>query len=177
MKNSISIYTFLLLVFCAFSAYAQQLNTESKAFQQEFLQRINAIRASGCNCGGQEMPPVQPVSWNTQLEAAAQMHADDMYIENYFSHESISGAKLKQRLERTGYNLSNVRRYAIGENIAKGQRSIPQVITSWINSPTHCKNLMNPDFREMGVAFRKYYWVQDFGMRLGGNSGSRFISF
>jgi uncharacterized protein YkwD len=136
-----------------------------KAFEQQFLSRVNALRSTGCKCGNTFMPPAAPLRWNSQLEAAAFAHAADMSKSRYFSHSNLKGETLKQRIENAGYILRGTRAYSYGENIAAGQRSIERVMQSWINSPGHCKNLMNPAFKEIGVAQTNYYWVQDFGMR------------
>ena len=56
-----------------------------------------------------------------------------------------------------------------GENIAFGPESVEEVVAGWLASPGHCANIMDPRFREMGVAValgRKrghFYWVQDLG--------------
>lgn len=56
----------------------------------------------------------------------------------------------------------------IGENIASGQHSAEDVVDSWMNSPTHRKNILNPDFENIAIAFYEasdiyhYYWVQEF---------------
>jgi len=39
------------------------------------------------------------------------------------------------------------------------------VMQGWFHSPGHCKNLMNPAFKEIGIAENNTYWVQDFGGR------------
>jgi hypothetical protein len=38
-------------------------------------------------------------------------------------------------------------------------------MNGWFKSPGHCKNLMNPAFKEIGIALYNTYWVQDFGGR------------
>jgi uncharacterized protein YkwD len=55
----------------------------------------------------------------------------------------------------------------VGENIAYGPTTATDAVQGWLDSPGHCKNLMNPRFTEMGVAFaaghaerRALYWVQ-----------------
>lgn len=111
------------------------------------------------------MPPVKPLLWNTLLERSASGHASDMSKRKYFAHTSLSGKTIKNRIEEAGYTLSGMRRYVIGENIAVGQRSVEDVMKSWIKSEGHCKNIMNNNFREIGVAKNNLYWVQDFGMR------------
>ncbi len=145
-------------------------NPESlNRFQNDFLTRINKVRASGCKCGRTNMPPVEPLSWNPLLERSAYGHAQDMYRRRYFAHTSLSGKTIKNRLEEAGYTLSGMRTYAFGENIAAGQKSIDQVMTSWLKSEGHCKNIMSQNFKEIGVAESNLYWVQDFGMRVARN--------
>ncbi len=56
--------------------------------------------------------------------------------------------------------------FAVGENIAFGQSNIDIVMDEWLKSEGHyCKNLMNAQFKEIGVAENHKYWVQDFGGR------------
>ena len=135
------------------------------SFQYEFLDRINQLRARGCNCGNTYMPPVAALNWNSQLEMAALGHAQDMSRKKYFDHVSKNGRTLKDRIFETGYTYNGYQSYFIGENIAMGQRSIREVMDGWIGSEKHCKNLMNPDFKEVGIAVVNSYWVQDFGAR------------
>ncbi|MEJ7692714.1 CAP domain-containing protein [Daejeonella sp.] len=138
-------------------------------FQNDFLTRINNVRTAGCKCGKTYMPPVEPLSWNSLLERSAYGHALDMSTRRYFNHTSLSGKTIKNRLEEAGYNLTGMRTYAFGENIAAGQKSIDQVMTSWLKSEGHCKNIMSPHFKEIGVAETNLHWVQDFGMRVARN--------
>ena len=138
-------------------------------FQTDFLTRINSVRTSGCKCGNIYMPPVEPLGWSNLLERSAYGHALDMSKRRYFAHTSLSGKTIKSRLEDAGYILTGMRAYAFGENIAAGQRSIDQVMASWLRSEGHCKNIMNKNFTEIGVAETNFYWVQDFGMRVARN--------
>ncbi len=130
-------------------------------FQQEMLNRVNQLRASGCMCGGQKMQPVGSLRWNGLLEQAAIRHAEDMKDHNFFNHKGSDGTEVDKRATEAGYNWSN-----IGENIAFGYPDMPQVIKGWIKSPGHCKQMMNPAFKEMGAAQDDTYWVQVFGKQL-----------
>jgi len=134
-------------------------------FRQEFLTQINRVRAQGCNCGSTYMPPAPPLNWNSELEMAALGHSQDMNRTGYFDHVSKNGRTMKDRITAAGYTYSGYRSFTIGENIAWGQRSIAEVMKGWIGSPGHCRNLMNPEFKEVGVALTNAYWVQDFGGR------------
>ncbi|WP_205780541.1 CAP domain-containing protein [Mucilaginibacter limnophilus] len=138
---------------------------DSIDFRNEFLTRINKIRQQGCKCGTQQMPPAPPLVWNELLEKAAQGHAEDMYRKHYFSHQSKDGRKIQDRITTAGYTFKGFRSFVIGENIAYGQQSIEEVQNGWFKSEGHCRNLMNPEFKEIGVAWHNKYWVQDFGGR------------
>ncbi|MGI4749840.1 MAG: CAP domain-containing protein [Janthinobacterium lividum] len=135
------------------------------SFKAEVLNRINRVRVQGCNCGNVFMPPVAPVVWNDQLAVAAAGHAQDMANQHYFIHESKNGDHIRNRFEKAGYGTVGFQRYVIGENIAQGQQSIEQVNQELFKSENHCKNLMNPAFKEVGVYVYDYYWVEDFGGR------------
>jgi uncharacterized protein YkwD len=51
------------------------------------------------------------------------------------------------RVDAAGYDWASV-----AENIAGGYPSIDAVVAGWVKSPSHCKNLMSPSFREAGLA-------------------------
>ena len=165
MRLTFTIPLFFTL-FCIGSKPDSKNSSNLNRFQNEFLNRVNKVRQSGCKCGSTYMPPVKALVWNNYLETSALGHAGDMFRRKYFAHKSLTGKTVKNRIEDAGYILSGTRTYAIGENIAAGQKSIEEVMKSWIKSEGHCKNIMNKDFREIGIAEMNLYWVQDFGMRI-----------
>lgn len=122
------------------------------------LQLVNSVRQSGCTCGSTIMPPVATISWNDQLGKAAYDHSVDMNTQNYFSHTSLSGTTPGQRITAAGYSWSTY-----GENIALGYSTEETVIAAWLKSEGHCKNIMNGNFKEMGVGKESNYWTQVFG--------------
>lgn len=127
---------------------------------REVLDEVNALRAQGCTCpGGRRYAPAAPLRWDARLARAAQLHADDMYYNDYFSHNSADGTSFSDRITRAGYAWQ-----AVGENIAKGQPTARAVVHAWANSKGHCMNMMNPGFEDMGVGKTGPYWVQDFGV-------------
>jgi uncharacterized protein YkwD len=155
----------LIVFFAALFWFANAYSQSSKQFRTEFLNSINATRQKGCNCGSKYFPPAPPLTWNNDLEDAAVGHAKDMARKNYFSHDSKDGRSMEDRIVYAGYKFKGFKSFAIGENIAQGQQSIAEVMAGWFKSEGHCRNLMNPDFKEVGVAEYKTYWVQDFGGR------------
>ena len=55
----------------------------------------------------------------------------------------------------------------VAENIAMGQRTAPEVLHSWMNSPGHRANILNASYTKIGVsAYRTsngtVYWCQQF---------------
>jgi uncharacterized protein YkwD len=121
---------------------------------------VNEARAKGCQCGDTWYPAAKPLSWNDLLEAAALRHARDMNQNKFFSHTGKDGSDAGGRITETGYRWT-----FYGENIAFGHRTEEEVVRGWISSPGHCKNLMNPNYKEMGIARSGNYWTQDFGTR------------
>lgn len=136
-------------------------------FRASVLARVNQWRASGANCGSEGMFPAAPaLVWNDALTQAATGHSQDMAAHNYFSHNSLDGRTLSQRIDATGYDWSS-----IGENIAAGQMTVNAVVDGWIASPGHCANIMNRNFVDVGVACvpgsanttYRTYWAMNLG--------------
>jgi uncharacterized protein YkwD len=125
------------------------------------IKQVNYVRTRGCICGDEYMKPVKPVTWNETLYTSALSHARDMDRNNFFDHFSSDGKNVGERLDGFGYIWIH-----IGENLGTGQISFSEVLKDWIESPSHCKMLMNPEVKEMGVAKYKTFWVQHFGSRI-----------
>ncbi len=154
----------VLSIFSYQKTFSQQTGGAAE-FQREFLENINHTRQKGCTCGTTYMPPAPPLTWNDALEIAAIGHATDMFNKSYFSHTSKDGRNMQSRIAAAGYTSKGYKSFMIGENIAQGQQSIAEVMQGWFKSPGHCRNLMNPGFKEIGIALYNGYWVQDFGGR------------
>jgi uncharacterized protein YkwD len=124
------------------------------------LQLVNDARKKGCNCGKTWYAPAPALTWNDQLEKAAYNHSSDMYQKKYFSHSGSDGSGIGERISAAGYNWKYY-----GENIAAGYPTEKEVVSGWLSSPGHCSNIMNKNYKEMGVARVGDYWTQDFGSR------------
>lgn len=84
---------------------------------------------------------------NPLLEKAAQMKADDMAARSYFAHNTPEGKTPWYWLELAGYEYL----YA-GENLAVNFQNSEEVQTAWMNSRGHFLNIVNPKFKEIGIA-------------------------
>jgi uncharacterized protein YkwD len=137
------------------------VTTTSRAVNKELiLKLVNEARRKGVQCGDVWHPPVPPLTWNIQLEAAATLHSADMYQKKYFSHIDGKGNTANARIEKAGYIW-----LTYGENIAFGYPTEADVVDNWLKSPGHCKNIMNKAFKEVGVGRVGDYWTQNFGAR------------
>lgn len=113
----------------------------------EALRRINAARMSGQRCGWRTMPPAPPLRWDAALQSVAARHSGDMARRNYFDHRSPEGRTVRERVAGTRYKTK-----LVGENLAGGDRQVRGAIQGWLESPSHCENLMNRQFSEVAVA-------------------------
>gem|GEM_PF-4770924 len=78
------------------------------------LKKVNNIRANGCFCDNEYMPPANTLVWSDVLYKSALGHAKEMSRYNYFAHYSIDGKDIGDRLERYGYNWQ-----VAGENLGE----------------------------------------------------------
>jgi uncharacterized protein YkwD len=131
------------------------------------LGRVRAAILAAVNAERKKagVPPLRP---NDRLDQAAQRHAQDMLARHYFAHESPEGETVRERARAAGYDWR-----AIGENIAEGQLSVDEVMSTWMHSPPHRKNILDRDFKELGVGLAlgrsgnewQVEWVQTFGTK------------
>jgi len=142
---------------------------DKTAVAARVLDLVNQARAEPRRCGGQQFGAAAPLHRSLVLEQTAASHARDMATRGNMSHLGSDGSTSPQRVTRAGYRWS-----AVAENIAAGQRGADRVVKSWLDSPGHCANLMNPMYSDMGVAFATnaaspavIYWTQVFGAPMG----------
>ncbi len=102
---------------------------------------------------------------NATLTFVARDHSADMIARNYFSHTSPDGTTMSDRVDASGY-----RWWGLAENIAAGQGTPQQVVTAWMNSEGHRKNILNCAYVDLGVGLSygaggnaAPHWTQNFG--------------
>ena len=128
---------------------------------EALLRQINVLRAAGAQCGGQAFAPVAALQWNEALERAAAVQARDMARAGDISHTGADGSSVGTRVSAQGYVWGQA-----GENVAAGNSTAGATLSQWMNSPGHCRNIMNPGFTEVAVARQdnlastyKNYWA------------------
>lgn len=107
-----------------------------------------------------------PLTLSASLSNSALGHSQDMAINNFFSHAGSNGSSPWDRMRAAGYTYNTW----LGENIAAGYGSAQSVFDAWRNSPEHNANILNPNYRAIGIgryynAASSYgwYWTTDFG--------------
>lgn len=92
---------------------------------------------------------VAALAYNAKLEASACAKADDMISRQYWAHTAPDGTHWRKFMDDAGY-----RYYRAGENLAYGQESNADVVTDWVGSATHMKNIQDPSYTEQGMCVR-----------------------
>ena len=125
--------------------------SQGRTYAEQVVDLVNKERAkAGLN----------KLTLNKKLESAALTRAYE--IEKSFSHTRPNGSSFSTVLRE--YNI-NYR--GSGENIAWGQTSPEAVMNAWMNSSGHRANILNPNFKEIGVGYYKNsagrkHWTQLF---------------
>ena len=114
------------------------------ALDQGVLTDINAFRTAH---------RLVPLRLSQQLSAAALAHTQEMATDGYFAHTSADGAAFWKRVQRF-YASSPWSYWSVGENLLWSSPDVDAAgaLQLWLNSPEHRANLMNPRWREIGVA-------------------------
>lgn len=123
--------------------------TYNYSMAHEVLRLVNQVRAEY---------GIAPLVWDSELEEAACVRAVECSL--VFDHTRPNG--------QSCFSLTDK---MYGENIAAGFGSAESVVAGWMNSAGHRANILNPDFKSMGVSAAYsdgvIYWSQNFGISNG----------
>jgi uncharacterized protein YkwD len=149
------------------NAYCMDVSTwpaDSIEFEEDVLVLVNEQREQGAECGSLRFGPTGPLTMNGSLRCAARVHSLDMATRGFFDHVNPDGEDAGTRMQQAGFGW-----VLSGENIAAGQRSPEEVMASWMSSPGHCQNIMEPGFTHIGVGLHVdaeadfgLFWTQTF---------------
>jgi len=127
-------------------------------WRSEVLRLVNQERAAA---------GLQALSGNEILEKEATEYACEMIQNDFFGHVNpVTDERLRDRASKFGYEY-----HKIGENLAAvpAEDCTPETVMEyWMDSDGHRKNILEPEFTEIGIGIRtggQYgtYWVQEFG--------------
>lgn len=128
-------------------------NKDFTSEQLEILELVNKERAKN---------GLKSLTLNKELSNVATIKSQDMINKGYFSHTSPTYGSPFDMMKSFGIKYK-----AAGENIAKGQNTPTEVMSSWMNSSGHRANILNSTFTELGIGIAKdskgtIYWTQMF---------------
>ncbi len=87
------------------------------------------------------------------LQKASQRHAKAMVATGCLAHRCPNEPSLEARLRQAGY-FDGVESWRYAENTGCG-RSAKAMVANWMASVYHRVNILDPDFRELGVGVSK----------------------
>jgi uncharacterized protein YkwD len=94
-----------------------------------------------------------PLRESAGLDSSAREHSFEMGKLGYFGHSSANGTSFWRRIQQ--YYGSQDRSYwSVGENLLWAAPSVSstRALQMWIASPEHLRNLLTPQWRQIGVS-------------------------
>lgn len=143
--KSIFIVTFLALVvfestklLASFPSKGQILGYASFITAEAVVEKTNAERKK------LGLPELQV---DQKLNQAALAKAQNMFTEDYWSHNSPKGIEPWFFIKNSGYEYQ-----VAGENLARDFMDTDSMVVAWMNSPTHKANIVHQRYQDIGVA-------------------------
>ena len=143
---------------CGCDGYCNELTEQAaptdKGYNKNFaVEVLNLVNEQRAKVGA---PPLRLAE---DLQQATAIRARE--IVQVFSHTRPDGSDCFTVMKKRGRTC--------GENIAAGNSSASATVEQWMNSQGHRENILNPNFRELGVGYAyedystyHHYWVQLF---------------
>jgi len=137
----------LVALIAAPAALAHRATSGATSIQQlnsGVLERINDVRVAH---------GLVPLKLNASLTAAAVGHSTQMIDDGYFAHTSFDGSPFWKRLS-TYSDAAADGYWSVGENLLWSSPDVgaTKAIQLWMASPEHRHNILEPKWREIGIA-------------------------
>lgn len=117
-------------------------SNDTGKIQFRMLDSINALRQARGSAA---------VALNSELNAAAKTHSQDMSVQNRPWHFGSDGSSPLDRVQRVGYSGR-----LIGENISETYETELETLAAWMEVPETREVILDPRARDMGFA-----WFQE----------------
>ncbi|WAA13162.1 CAP domain-containing protein [Fervidibacillus halotolerans] len=123
------------------------LSYELNEFEREVVRLTNVER---------DKQGLSNLQVDPSLSYVAKKKSEDMVNNKYFSHTSPVYGSFFDLLDHFGIDYT----YA-GENLAYGFPTPEQVVSAWMNSEGHRKNILNPKYTHIGIGYVStgHYWT------------------
>ncbi|MDR2967657.1 MAG: CAP domain-containing protein [Methanobacteriaceae archaeon] len=145
--NFLKLILAILILFCVGIMpliIAEEVVAVSSSYEYQVLDLVNKERLKA---------GVPPLVMDNDLFNAAKIRTSE--LKTKFSHVRPDGSQY--------YTVSSKIR---AENIAAGQKTPASVMKTWMNSPMHRNNILNPKYKSIGIGYiggNTPYWLQLFG--------------
>ena len=123
---------------------------------------LNLVNQERCANG------LNPVTLSGALNSAATTHSIDMAVNDFVDHPGTDGSTPSSRMTTAGYGPILVS----AENVHGGSGTVGGAFSSWMASPGHAANILDPTVLEMGLGhvYRDgttyfHYWTMNLGSR------------
>jgi uncharacterized protein YkwD len=142
----------LLLLSWPFAAAQEKNDFALSDDEQRLLDLTNAERKK------KDLPPLK---LNPVLCGVARAHSANMAKQGKMEH-NLDGKSPYDRIKASGY------KYAVaGENLARGDLPVSDIVETLMKSKTHRENILDPEFTEIGVGLsrddkKQVYYTQVF---------------
>jgi hypothetical protein len=134
---AVGLIVFQLLLGFGRKTFPQVLGYAANISPSEVIRLTNVQRADN---------GLSPVTESTILDAAALAKGNDMLAKDYWAHFAPDGTTPWSFFLKFGYKYS----YA-GENLARDFQDASSTVTAWMNSPSHRENMLNPNYKDIGI--------------------------
>lgn len=132
------IFVFIIFGFYFVRSAAPQILGTAQYTAAQIVELTNIKRAE---------QGLSPLTLNSKLSSAAYGKALDMLANNYWAHYSPQGKSPWNFIKAAGYRYI----YA-GENLARDFNDPQSLVNAWMASPTHRSNILDKNFKEIGVS-------------------------
>lgn len=153
-KLSLPLATLCLGLIAPSITLACQLPANASALRAEVIALANLQRQA------KRLPPVTE---DAALARAAQTHACDNADSLNMSHKGSDGSNLTVRMKRVGYAYREA-----SENVAAGFFDAPSVMSGWMGSKGHRRNILSRGAQDIGIGVAmgrdgQLYWTMNLG--------------
>jgi uncharacterized protein YkwD len=126
------------------SAATRHSGVALTSLEQSVLTDINAFRTAH---------GLVPLKLSAPLTAAARSHSQEMETDGYFAHNSDDGQAFWKRIA-SFYPQGAFGYWSVGENLLWSSPGVSaqKALAMWEASPEHLRNLLDPNWREIGVS-------------------------
>lgn len=116
--------------------------------EQETLEALNRARQSGGHCAETSFGPSAPLVIDHRLSRVVDQYVHLQAGRSLTGHTGPDGSTPASRT-----SAQDVPWTLLGENLAYGTSTPEETVAALLKSPGHCRNILNPEFTRVGLAW------------------------